>query len=100
MPKLQKSKSKSVRASTGSSNDDLPPSAGYLISLDVPMKQYIVHLNELEHVDKKFIIQDLDSRHLLIKHKAKEEIERKVEEYQDSTVFSAVERVGEDLDMS
>ena len=101
MPKTQKSKSKSDRASTESSNNDLPPSCGYLISLDVPMKQFIVHKNdEIAEPEKKFIIRDLDSTHLLVKHEAKEEIEREVEEFQNENVFSAVERVGEDLDMS
>ena len=87
----------------------------------VPTKEYIKHLNELKPVDKKFIIEDLDSQHLLIKRyvndkefwnwlqktihsllysKAREEIERKVESWMDENVFSAVERVGENLDMS
>jgi TFIIH basal transcription factor complex TTD-A subunit len=81
-------------------NKDLPPSAGYLISCDVPTKQYIQHLNELKPVDKKFILEDLDATHLLVKKKVREEIERKVEAWMDENVFSAVERVGEDLDMS
>jgi hypothetical protein len=46
---------------------DLPPVAGYLISCDVPTKQYIQYLNELKPVDKKFILEDLDATHLLIK---------------------------------
>jgi TFIIH basal transcription factor complex TTD-A subunit len=78
-------------------NDDLPPSAGYLISCDIPTKQFIQYLNELKPVDKKFIIQDLDATHLLVKHKAKDEITRKVEEWLDENVFSAVEKMGEDL---
>jgi TFIIH basal transcription factor complex TTD-A subunit len=80
--------------------EDLPPSAGYLIRCDVPTKQFIQYLNELKPVDKKFIIQDLDPTHLLVKRKAKEEISQRVEAWLDENVFSAVERVGEDLDMS
>ncbi len=79
---------------------DLPPSAGYLISCDVPTKQYIQYLNELKPVDKKFILEDLDATHLLVKKKARDEIERKVEAWMDENVFSAVERVGEDLNVS
>jgi TFIIH basal transcription factor complex TTD-A subunit len=79
---------------------DLPPSAGFLISCDVPTKQYIQYLNELKPVDKKFIIEDLDATHLLVKKKARDEIERKVEAWMDENVFSAVERVGENLDVS
>ena len=79
---------------------DLPPPAGYLIACDVPTKQYIQYLNELKPVDKKFILEDLDATHLLVKKKAREEIERKVESWMDENVFSAVERVGEDLNVS
>jgi hypothetical protein len=60
---------------------DVPPPAGYLISCDVPTKQYIQHLNELKPVDKKFIIEDLDATHLLVKKKVREEIDRKVEDW-------------------
>lgn len=92
--------SKVSSTSTTKKQRDLPPCAGYLISCDVPTKEYIKHLNELKPVDKKFILEDLDSRHLLIKRKARDEIERKVEAWMDENVFSAVERVGENLDMS
>jgi TFIIH basal transcription factor complex TTD-A subunit len=88
--------------SPGSSekNKDLPPPAGFLISCDVPMKQYIVYLNQLKPVDKKFIITDLDATHLLVKAKCKDEVMKKVNEWMDENVFSSVEKVGEDLDMS
>lgn len=79
---------------------DLPPSAGYLIACDVPTKQYIQYLNELKPVDKKFILEDLDATHLLVKKKARDEIEKKVEAWMDENVFSAVERVGEDLNVA
>jgi TFIIH basal transcription factor complex TTD-A subunit len=85
---------------SGGNNDDIPPSAGYLISCDVPLKQFIQHLNELKPVDKRFILQDLDATHLLVKRTAKDEILKKVEEFEDSNIFSAVERVGEDLGVS
>lgn len=71
-----------------------------MISCDVPTKQFIQYLNELKPIDKKFILQDLDATHLLIKRKAKDEITRKVEEWLDENVFSAVEKVGEDFDVS
>ena len=47
------------------------------------MKQFIIHLNDKKVADKKFIIEDLDSRHLLIKGEVKDEIERKVAEWMD-----------------
>ena len=87
-------------ASEQQPNKDFPPSAGYLITCDVPTKQYIQYLNELKPVDKKFIMEDLDSTHLLLKKKAREEIERKVTAWMDENVFSSVERVGEDLDLN
>jgi hypothetical protein len=76
------------------------PSAGYLISCDVPTKQFIQYLNELKSVDKKFILQDLDSTHLLVKLSCRQEIEKKVEDWLNENVFSAIEKVGEDLDVS
>lgn len=62
---------------------DIPACAGYLIACDVPTKQYIQYLNELKPVDKKFILEDLDSTHLLVKLEARKEIERKVEAWMD-----------------
>jgi TFIIH basal transcription factor complex TTD-A subunit len=87
-------------ATAAASTSEELPSASYLISCDIPTKQFIQYLDELKPQGKKFIIQDLDATHLLVKVKAKEEIERKVEEWLDENVYSAVERVGEDLDMS
>jgi hypothetical protein len=100
MPRKSTTKPKKDVSSATGNNDDLPEPAGFLISCDVPTKQFIQHLNELKAVDKKFIVQDLDSTHLLIHEKAREEITRKVEEWMDANVFSAVERVGEDLAVS
>mmetsp|Transcript_8229 Transcript_8229/g.17760 ORF Transcript_8229/g.17760 Transcript_8229/m.17760 type:complete len:116 (-) Transcript_8229:1689-2036(-) len=90
-------------AAAGSSNkasNDLPASVGYLISCDVPTKKYIERMNDLKTQDKKFILEDLDSTHLLIHKRARAEIEKKVEQWMDANVFSAIERVGENLDMS
>lgn len=91
---------KKDKSPSGDKNKDLPPSAGYLISCDVPTKQYIQYLNQLKPVDKKFILQDLDATHLLVKAKARDEITKKVNEWMDENVFSSVEKVGEDLDTS
>lgn len=82
------------------SEDDLPPAAGFLISCDVPTKQFILYLNELKPVDKKFILQDLDATHVLVKHEIKDFIVNEIHKWEDSNVFSAVEKVGEDFDMS
>jgi hypothetical protein len=42
-----------------------------------------MHLNDQKIVDKKFIIEDMDANHLLIKGEARDEITRKVEEWMD-----------------
>eukprot|EP00584_Thalassiosira_punctigera_P009550 CAMPEP_0172544196 /NCGR_PEP_ID=MMETSP1067-20121228/14400_1 /TAXON_ID=265564 ORGANISM="Thalassiosira punctigera, Strain Tpunct2005C2" /NCGR_SAMPLE_ID=MMETSP1067 /ASSEMBLY_ACC=CAM_ASM_000444 /LENGTH=64 /DNA_ID=CAMNT_0013330719 /DNA_START=266 /DNA_END=460 /DNA_ORIENTATION=- len=64
------------------------------------MKQFIIHLNDQKIVDKKFIIEDLDATHLLIKGEVRDEITRKVEEWMDENVFSTIEKVGENFDTS
>lgn len=47
------------------------------------MKQFIIHLNDKKSADKKFILEDLDARHLLIKGDVRDEITRKVDEWMD-----------------
>lgn len=90
----------SAKQQQNNNNDTTIQSIGYLITCDIPTKQYIQYLNELKPVDKKFIIQDLDSTHILIESKVREEVERKIEDWLDENIFSAVEKVGEDFDMS
>jgi Transcription factor TFIIH complex subunit Tfb5 len=87
-------------SSSSNNNNNKLPDENYLISCDVPTKQFILYLNDLKKMDKKFIVQDLDGTHLLVKLSARDEIERKVEKWTDDNVFSAIEKVGEDLDMS
>jgi TFIIH basal transcription factor complex TTD-A subunit len=104
MSSKKKLKTADTRATAGNSeqeaSEEAIPSAGYLVSCDVPTKQFIQYLNELKPADKKFILQDLDATHLLVKAQAKAEIERKIEAFFDSNVFSPVERVGEEFDTS
>jgi Transcription factor TFIIH complex subunit Tfb5 len=83
----------------GSGSSDLPE-ATYLITCDIPTKQYIQYLNEIKSVDKKFIVEELDETHLLVSLTARSEIEQKIDAWMDDNVFSAVEKVGEDLDIS
>jgi hypothetical protein len=90
----------SSAAAASAGGKDLPPSAGYLVSCDVPTKQFIQHLNDEKGIDKKFIIEDLDAEHLLVKASAREYIDSEVERWMDENVFSSVERVGENFDMS
>mmetsp|Transcript_25933 Transcript_25933/g.62274 ORF Transcript_25933/g.62274 Transcript_25933/m.62274 type:complete len:104 (-) Transcript_25933:315-626(-) len=94
-------KSKSKRASPKSpGGGGASRSSGFLLTCDPPAKQFIIHLNDQKIADKKFIIEDLDSTHLLIKGDARDEISRKVDRWMDENVFSSIERVGENLDTS
>ena len=91
--------SSTTKAATADS--DLPTPA-YLVSCDIPTKQYIQYLNEqiVGGPDKKFILQDLDATRLLIKPSAQAEIDRKLDIWFDENIFSAIEKVGEDFDVS
>ena len=96
MPPKRKAERKSAGSSTKARTNvagavsgnkvgnDLPACCGYLIACDVPTKKYIQHLNDLKTQDKKFILEDLDGEHLLIKKKARAEIDAKVERWMDS----------------
>ena len=99
VPKGRK-KATSGGGGAGSTSSPNLPSAGYLLTCDPSAKQFIKHLNETKRVDKKFIVEDLDATHLLIKGDAREEVLSKVEEWMDANVFTSVERVGENLDTS
>ena len=66
---------------------------GVLVTCDVPMRQFILHLDELAQQEAAgegaFVIKsDLDSRHLLVKEWAVELIQQRVEELMASNHFS------------
>lgn len=73
---------------------------GYVLECDAPVKQFVQYNDSTRHDDKKWIISDLDDTHLLVRRKYQTEIINKVNEWMDSNVFSSVEKVGEDLDIS
>ena len=52
------------------------------------MKQFIIHLNDKKIADKKFIIEDLDATHLLIRGEVRDEIARRVDEWMDEVCNS------------
>ena len=81
------SSGKNNSGNSTSSSSVLPPSSGYLITCDVPTKQFIKHLNGTKTVDKQFILEDLDATHLLIMEKAKHEILEKVEAWMDAVSY-------------
>mmetsp|Transcript_4229 Transcript_4229/g.9294 ORF Transcript_4229/g.9294 Transcript_4229/m.9294 type:complete len:111 (-) Transcript_4229:311-643(-) len=110
MSSTKKSTKKSKRTPSSSSNSNTNnststsrannKSSGFLLTCDPPMKQFIIHLNDQKIVDKKFIIEDLDATHLLIRGDVRDEINRKVEEWMDANVYSTIERVGDNFDTS
>jgi len=71
------------------------PSAGLLLTCDPPVKQYIKRLDDLKSNDKKFVIEDLDETHLLVQEKARDEINRKVEDWMNENVWTNIEAKGE-----
>lgn len=68
-------------------------SSGYLLTCDPPMKQFIIHLNDKKSADKKFILEDLDATHLLIKGDVRDEITRKVDEWMDEVSSTLLHRM-------
>mmetsp|Transcript_21755 Transcript_21755/g.32233 ORF Transcript_21755/g.32233 Transcript_21755/m.32233 type:complete len:101 (-) Transcript_21755:274-576(-) len=99
MPAPKQMKKRQRSKSSGGEKADLLPSAGYLLTCDAPTKQFIKSFNESKSIDKRFIIEDLDPTHLLVKEKAREEILSQVESWMDSNVFSNIQSgVGENLE--
>ena len=39
---------------------------GVMITADVPIKQYILHLNDVAPAERKFVVVDLDARRVLV----------------------------------
>mmetsp|Transcript_38325 Transcript_38325/g.56468 ORF Transcript_38325/g.56468 Transcript_38325/m.56468 type:complete len:108 (+) Transcript_38325:75-398(+) len=82
--KLPRSKSsKAVPASPNSPSGGALKPSGYLLSCDIPAKQLVKKLNDDEPADKKFIIEDLDETHMLIKGWAREKITNAVNKFMD-----------------
>lgn len=78
------SKAKSEQSdSPTSSAKNATRSSGYLLTCDPPTKQFVMFLNDQKKSDKKFIIEDLDATHLLIKGDVRDEITKKVDEWMD-----------------
>jgi len=74
-----------------------PPPSGWIVSCDIPLKQFILKLNDDKTSDKKFVLEDLDETHLLIDGRIRGELAQKIEEFMDENVWSSSERVGENL---
>ena len=62
---------------------------GVMITADVPIKQYILHLNDVAPAENKFVIVDLDERRVLVQPEHVEAIRREIERFQQSTQYVA-----------
>lgn len=56
------------------------------------MKQFLLHLDETEGLGKKFIIQDLDDKHLFISSDILETLQAKVDDLMDQIAFPLAEK--------
>lgn len=56
------------------------------------MKQFLLHLDETEALGKKFIIQDLDEKHLFISSEILETLQAKVDDLMDQISFPLAEK--------
>ena len=62
---------------------------GVMITADVPIKQYILHLNDVAPAERKFVVVDLDARRVLVQPDAVDAIQREIERFQQSTQYVA-----------
>ena len=62
---------------------------GVMITADVPIKQYILHLNDVAPAERKFVVVDLDARRVLVQPDAVDAIHREIEAFQRSTQYVA-----------
>lgn len=76
---------------------------GYLLECDVPTMQFIKNLEatlKKKPSDKPFIIEELDETHAWIRKSYKGLIDRKVDEWLDTNVWTSVDRLDQDFDLA
>ncbi|KFB44924.1 hypothetical protein ZHAS_00012838 [Anopheles sinensis] len=56
------------------------------------MKQFLLHLDETQSLGKKFIIQDLDEKHLFISVEIVEVLQARVDDLMDRISFPLHEK--------
>ncbi|KYM96101.1 General transcription factor IIH subunit 5, partial [Cyphomyrmex costatus] len=59
---------------------------------DAAMKQFLLHLDETSALGRKFIIQDLDEKHLFISADILETLQAKVDDLMDQISFPLAEK--------
>ena len=61
----------------------------------MPTKVYILSLNEQKARSEKFVIEDLDDRHLFVQPTVIEWLETRLKEFQDENTYQAPRREGQ-----
>lgn len=64
----------------------------YYVYSDAAMKQFLLHLDETFALGRKFIIQDLDERHLFISADILDTLQAKVDDLMDQISFPLAEK--------
>ena len=67
---------------------------GTLVTCDVPIKQFILHLDEQQQREAgwdSFVVQDLDETHLLVQEERLAFIQDKLTDLQDSNAYQRTE---------
>lgn len=65
---------------------------GVLVECDPAMKQFLLYLDETLALGRKFIIQDLDEKHLFISTDIVETLQAKVDDLMDRISFPLHEK--------
>ncbi|XP_008555510.1 general transcription factor IIH subunit 5 [Microplitis mediator] len=65
---------------------------GILVECDAAMKQFLLHLDDTNALGKKFIIQDLDEKHLFISADILETLQAKVDDLMDQISFPLADK--------
>eukprot|EP00891_Asterochloris_glomerata_P005182 jgi/Astpho2/5182/fgenesh1_pg.00074_%23_16_t len=60
---------------------------GALIKCDIPLKQFILRLNEDKPQSEKFVIADLDDTHIFVHAKVVDELRTQIKQFQDAITY-------------
>lgn len=63
---------------------------GIVVTCDPQMKQFLLHLDDTKALGQKFVLQDLDSTHLLISADIIELLKSKIDDLMDQFSFIEV----------
>ena len=67
---------------------------GVLVECDPAMKQFLLHLDEKMKLGSRFVIQDLDEKHLFISADIVEQLKDQIDDLMDKLSIPVVEGEG------